>query len=107
MPLLGGLIAGLFAGLFQFLATFVSRKTALAAAWIGTFGVLVAGLVAAVSAAVSTISVSTIGFAGAGTGFYIASADVGLTAGAVCILVDGLVAVYRWNVSNLSLLARA
>ena len=107
MPLLGGLLAGLFGGLFQFLATFVARKTALAAAWVATFSALTVALVAAVSAAVTGLNLVVPSAGGVSTGFYLAAADVGLATGAVCIGVDALCWVYRWNVTNLALLARA
>lgn len=107
MPLLGGLLAGLFGGLFQFLATFVARKTALAAAWVATFAALTVALVAAVSAAITGLSLVVPTAAGAATGFYLAAADVGIAAGGVCIGVDALCWVYRWNVANLTLLSRA
>lgn len=107
MPLLGGLVAGLFAGLFQFLATFVARKTALAATWVATFAALTAALVAAVSGAVAALNATVPSVPFAANGFYGVAADVGMSCAAVCIGVDVLCYVYRWNVANLTLLSRA
>lgn len=107
MPLLGGLLAGLFGGLFNWLATFLTRKTALAAAWVATFGALTAALIAGVSGLVGGLGAVAPSIPGAATGFYAAAADIGIQVGGVCIAVDALCWVYRWNVNNLSLLARA
>lgn len=107
MPILGGLLAGLFGGVFNFFVQFVTRKTALAMAWITTFATLTSALVAAVASAAGALSASAPSIPGVASGFYGMAADIGLSAAGVCVMVDGLCWVYRWNVINLSLLARA
>lgn len=107
MPLLGGLLAGLFGGVFTFFAGFIAKKTALALAWIATFSVLTVALVAAGSAAVVGLGVVVPSFPGWAMGLYAIAADTVVAVGSVCIGVDALVWLYRWNVNNLVLLSRA
>lgn len=107
MPLLGGLLAGLFSGIFTALASYLTKKTALAAAWVATFAALTVALVAAVAAVANGFNAVAPSMPTAALGFYTMAADVGVSVGAAVIGVDALCWVYRWNVTNLSLLARA
>lgn len=107
MPLLGGLLAGLFGGVFQFALTYVTRKAALAAAWVATFAALTTALVAAGAALAAPLLAAVPEIPGLSHGFYGMAVDWGLGVGAVVVSVDALCYVYRWNVSNLTLLSRA
>lgn len=107
MPLLGSLLVSLFGGLASFFAQWLTKKAAMVAAGLTTFGALNLALFAAFSAAINAVQSSMPGGASIATGVWLAIPDNGALCFATAIACDGAVALYRWNVGALKLAASA
>jgi len=106
MPILASLLSSLFAGLAGFFSAWMTKKAAFGAAAIATFGLLVAGLFAVISVLFAGLIVSFPFIGPLGMSIvWIVLPDNAATCIAVVISTDTAVALYRWNVGNLRLLA--
>ncbi len=112
MPILGALFSTFFGAIFTFLSGYIAKKTAMAVAYITTYGALTAALAAVAVTCVGYVTVTLPTFPGwAAMGFlmglYAVAADSAFYLATCAIAVETAVYVYRWNVNNLTLLSRA
>ena len=105
MPILAGLLVSMFSGLVQFLAKWFTKKLAIGVAAVGTFGVLTLALWAAIGLAYAGVAATFSYDSGVAIGLWVAFSYNGQALLAACVAVDTAVALYRWNVENLRLMA--
>jgi hypothetical protein len=105
MPLLAGLISGLFASLANFIGAWVTKKVAFGVAAVATFAALTIAMLGVLTGfidaalAVGVLPASVIfGFA------YFMPASFPACVAAI-VAADIAIALYKWNVENLKILA--
>ena len=104
MPWLASLFVTLFGGLASFFAQYLTKKVALAAAAISTFGLLTVGFYATLSALIAGLLTSFPVSGGLiSTMIWLAVPDSAPAIIAAVIGADTALALYRWNVDNLKL----
>jgi len=105
MPLLAQLMASLFGSLAGFFATWVTKKAALGAAAVSVFAILTLALMAAIATAINTaLHVFSVPHWFA-VGFNLFMPPSFVAGVAAIIAAHAAVALYRWNVENLKILA--
>lgn len=105
MPILAGLLASIFSGIVGFLTRWLSKKLAFGIAAVAVFASLTLVLWAAIGAALSTVVVMIPGDSRVLMGLWVAIPDNAQTILAATVAADTAIALYRWNVENLRLLA--
>lgn len=105
MPLLAGLLVNLFAGVAGFFAQWLTKKTALAAAAVAVFATLTVTLYTAVGAMLTAVAVAVPADSALLMGMWVAFPDNVQPLIALAIATDTSIALYRWNVENLRLMA--
>ena len=106
MPLLGALLGSLFSGLASVLVELFGKKLAVGIAAVAAFGALTVGLMAAISATLSTL-IQAFPVPAWSTFVWVLFPPEVSTAISVCLSTDALVALYRWNADNVELMARS
>lgn len=102
MPLLAGLLVTMFGSLAAWFGAWLSKKAALAAAAISTFGVLTVAFYAGMTALFSGL-ITVFPGGVLGSVIWMAVPDSAAATIAATIGADTAVALYRWNVENLRL----
>lgn len=105
MPLLGGLLVSIFSHLVGFFVQWMSKKIAIGAAAVAVFLSLTLALWAAVGAILNTVVVMLPADSGILMGMWVAIPDNAQAVVAATIACDTAIALYRWNVENLRLMA--
>lgn len=105
MPLLAGWMTTLFSGLAAFFGQWLSKKLAFAAAAVGVFSGLTAALYAGLSAALTGLAATLPDWPGMQWAWYMATPDNLPGVVSTVIAADAAVALYRWNVENLKIMA--
>ena len=103
MPIFAGLVGSLFSALAVYLAKFLTVRVAAIAAAVTTFGVLTLGLFAAAVGLTSTLTVAFPSIVM--TGVWLMLPDNLVPCFAAIIATDTVVALYRWNTSNVRIAA--
>ncbi len=107
MPLLAGLLVSMFSGLAGFLATWLTKKIAIAAAAILTFGALTLGMGLAMKALIAGASVAFPSLGAVAMSLvWVALPDNAAWVVATTISADTVIALYRWNVAHLDFAAK-
>lgn len=107
MPILAGLLSNLFVSIASFLATFIGKKLAIAMTAIATLSTLTVGMYAALALLLNGISAGLPSIPGISMGFWVAAPDNLPACISAILSVDTTIALYRWSVRNVSLLAQA
>lgn len=105
MPLLAGWMTTLFASLSGFFGQWLSKKLAFAAAAVGVFSGLTVALYAGLSAALTGLSATFPDWPGMQWAMYMAVPENLPAVVAAVIAGDAALALYRWNVENLKIMA--
>ena len=105
MPVFAALVASLFGSLASFFAAWVTKKTALGLAAVTVFGLLTVALMALIATSVNAALSMDALPAGVVTGFAMFMPDNFTACMSSIIAAKIAVALYRWNVKNLELLA--
>lgn len=105
MPILGGLLVSIFSGLIDFFIRWFGKKAAIGAAAVAVFAGLTVALWAAIGAALSTVAVLVPADSSVLIGLWVATPDNAQSVIAATIACDTAIALYRWNVENLRLMA--
>lgn len=105
MPLLATVLISLFAGLCEFLLKWMTTKAAVGLAAVATFATLTAALFAGLTAILAGISAALPSFDGVQTALWVACPDNLVPTISATIACDTAIALYKWNVTNLNLIA--
>ena len=107
MPLLAAMLSGIFTSIAGFFASFVGKKLAVAMTAIATLTTLTVGLYGALSLALNGIAAQVPALPGAQIGIWVAVPDNLPTCFAAILSTDTVIALYRWSMNNLKILALA
>lgn len=107
MPLLATLLGNLFVSIASFFATYIGKKAAIAMTAIATLATLTSGMYAALALLLNGISAGLPAISGASIGFWVAAPDNLPACISAILSVDTTIALYRWSMRNVSLLAQA
>lgn len=107
MPLLAAMLSGIFASIAGFLASVVGKKLAIAMTAIATLATLTVGLYGALSLALNGIAAQVPQMPGVQIGIWLAVPENLPTCFAAILSTDTVVALYRWSMNNLKILALA
>ena len=105
MPILASLFTSLFSGLAGLFAITVSRKVAFGFAAIGTFATLTVALYGAIGVLYTGVTSMIPVDSAILMGMWVATPDNAQSVIAATIACDSAIALYRWNVENVRLLA--
>jgi hypothetical protein len=105
MPILAGLLVSIFSALVQFLVTYVSKKLAIGLAALGIFAGLTVALWAGIGLALAGVAATFSYDSGFSIGLWVAVSHNGQAVAAATVAADTAIALYKWNVENLRLLA--
>jgi len=105
MPVFAGLFVSLFSGLVSFFVQWFSKKLALGLAAVTVFGGLTLALWGAIGLGLSGIVAMLPADSGLLTGLWVATPPNAQACIAATIAADTAVALYKWNVENLRLMA--
>lgn len=105
MPLLAGLFLNLFGGLAGYFGAWVSKKLAFALAAVGVFTAITIALYALLSGLLNGLAALMPNWPGMEWAIYMAVPSNLPAVVAAVIAADSAVALYRWNVENLKILA--
>lgn len=105
MPLLAGWLLTLFSGLAGWFGAWVSKKIAFALAAVGVFSAATVALYGVLSALLNGITATLPTWPGMEWAIYMAVPPNAPAVVAAVISADAAVALYRWNMENLRLLA--
>lgn len=105
MPLFASLFAGLFGSLAAFFGTWVTKKVAFGVAAVAVFGTLTVTFLAVIAGAIATaLAVSSLPAMVSWAIWYFLPSSLPACAAAV-LAADVSLAIYRWNIENLKILA--
>ncbi len=105
MPVLAGLFLAIFTQIAAFFAQMFGKKLALGAAAVGTFVVMTVALYGVLAVALNAVAYVMPNWPGFALSAWFAvppSVPVGVAA---VISADSAIALYRWNVQNVKLMA--
>lgn len=105
MPILAGLLVSIFSGLVQFFAKWFTKKLAIGVAAVAVFATLTLTLWAAIGLVLAGVAATFSYDSGFVIGLWVAFSYNGQALLAATVAVDTAIALYRWNVENLRLLA--
>jgi len=105
MPILAGLLVSIFSGLVAFFVKYFSKKLAIGVAAVAVFAGLTLTLWAALGLALSGLVAVMPGENGFAIGLWVAVSYNGQVLAAVTVAADSAIALYKWNVENLRLMA--
>jgi hypothetical protein len=105
MPVFAGLFSGLFASIASFFALHVAKKTAYGLAAVAVFALLTAALMALIAASIETALAYSALPQGVVIGFAYFMPDNFPACVSALVAADVAVALYKWNVENLRLMA--
>lgn len=105
MPMLATLLVSIFNGLVNFFAAWMSKKIALGVAAVALFSTLTLGLWAAIGLSFTGLVAMIPSDSAILIGLWVAVPDNAQPCIAATIAADTAIALYRWNVENLRLMA--
>ena len=105
MPILAGLLVSIFSALVSLFVRWVTKKFAIGMAAVAVFATLTLLLWGAIGLALSGVAATFSYDSGFSIGLWVAVSYNGQALAAATVAADTAIALYKWNVENLRLLA--
>lgn len=105
MPILAGLLVALFDKLLAYFAQYFTKKVALGLSAVAIFAGLTTALMVTLKALITGAMAFLPSYPGMEVAAWVAVPGNLVPALSACIATDSAVALYRWNVENLKILA--